>query len=548
MDPLDAASDLADLELRLVRLARAPGALRAALARVAAAVVERRAWEPLGYARLRDYAAEKLGASERHVLDLARVGRSLRDHPEFERALVTGELTFAKVRLLARVITGGASDRWLALARRLSADALSREVRRVDRDAIEGLDPASSLRRSRVEIRCSARVHRKWREAQRLCARMAGSRAGMLCAVEWVAAEVFSGLPHADATAVWIPEPLPPPTSPAVPRVEEPVPIEPAPFDSSPFLHDLEDADALALDDRLRALLRREQAVEAEIGPLLAVIWRSAVPRKLGYATLDAYALERLGLDPAKARALLRIERAAMINPSLGQAYRSGALSWVKAQELVPIVTADPEDRWASAWVERAREITVRDLRDDLERALDLLQEDPRAWREHGGLSQGPALPAQPDAIGQEIGATDSGAESDVEDCVVTLWARYEDARLFRAVLASVRRWVERRTGRLPTEGQALEVMLNHVLAEWSWEAPSRFKVFVRDDWRCVVPGCTSMRNLHDHHIEFRSQGGSDEPENRTTLCAWHHLRGVHAGIVGIEGRAPDALRFQLPG
>lgn len=55
------------------------------------------------------------------------------------------------------------------------------------------------------------------------------------------------------------------------------------------------------------------------------------------------------------------------------------------------------------------------------------------------------------------------------------------------------------------------------------------------------------MRNLHDHHIRFRSAGGGDELENRTTLCAWHHLRGVHAGLVRLEGRAPDGLRFELP-
>jgi hypothetical protein len=60
------------------------------------------------------------------------------------------------------------------------------------------------------------------------------------------------------------------------------------------------------------------------------------------------------------------------------------------------------------------------------------------------------------------------------------------------------------------------------------------------------VPGCTSYRNLHDHHIRFRSAGGSDELANRTTLCAWHHLRGVHAGIVRCTGRAPHALRFEL--
>ena len=71
-------------------------------------------------------------------------------------------------------------------------------------------------------------------------------------------------------------------------------------------------------------------------------------------------------------------------------------------------------------------------------------------------------------------------------------------------------------------------------------------RVFERDGWRCTVPGCTSYRNLHDHHIQFRSAGGSDDLANRTTLCAWHHLRGVHAGVVRIRGLAPDGLRFEL--
>ena len=88
--------------------------------------------------------------------------------------------------------------------------------------------------------------------------------------------------------------------------------------------------------------------------------------------------------------------------------------------------------------------------------------------------------------------------------------------------------------------GEALGAMLEHVLAEWRVDDVKvlrRHAIFARDRWRCVVPGCTSMRNLQDHHIVFRSADGSDEPENRVTLCAWHHLRGVHAGIVRITGR-----------
>ena len=36
----------------------------------------------------------------------------------------------------------------------------------------------------------------------------------------------------------------------------------------------------------------------------------------------------------------------------------------------------------------------------------------------------------------------------------------------------------------------------------------------------------------------FRSAGGDDALDNQTTLCAFHHQRGVYAGLVRIQGRA----------
>ena len=44
----------------------------------------------------------------------------------------------------------------------------------------------------------------------------------------------------------------------------------------------------------------------------------------------------------------------------------------------------------------------------------------------------------------------------------------------------------------------------------------------------------------------FRSAGGSDHASNLTTLCAFHHQRGVHDGTVTVSGCAPDALEFTL--
>jgi 5-methylcytosine-specific restriction endonuclease McrA len=46
-------------------------------------------------------------------------------------------------------------------------------------------------------------------------------------------------------------------------------------------------------------------------------------------------------------------------------------------------------------------------------------------------------------------------------------------------------------------------------------------KVLERDNWRCQH--CGSMRNLHVHHIIFRSQMGSDADQNLITLCSTCH-------------------------
>ena len=42
------------------------------------------------------------------------------------------------------------------------------------------------------------------------------------------------------------------------------------------------------------------------------------------------------------------------------------------------------------------------------------------------------------------------------------------------------------------------------------------------------------------------SEENSDVPENRITLCAFHHQRCLHAGRLRIRGRAPDELVFEL--
>ena len=40
--------------------------------------------------------------------------------------------------------------------------------------------------------------------------------------------------------------------------------------------------------------------------------------------------------------------------------------------------------------------------------------------------------------------------------------------------------------------------------------------------------------------------GGDNARGNRVTLCAWHHLRGIHRGVVRATGEAPADVTWEL--
>jgi hypothetical protein len=90
-------------EDRLRQLAAGVGPLRRALAAIAERLIATRAHEQLCFARISDYARERPGVSARQLQELARVHRAFAELPELERALVTNELPWSKVRLIARV-------------------------------------------------------------------------------------------------------------------------------------------------------------------------------------------------------------------------------------------------------------------------------------------------------------------------------------------------------------------------------------------------------------------------------------------------------------
>jgi hypothetical protein len=103
----------------------------------------------------------------------------------------------------------------------------------------------------------------------------------------------------------------------------------------------LDRADAFELDRRLRLAVRLEQTLDAAIAPLLRRVSSPEYEWRGAYSALSSTAREQLGMSASKARALLRLERAGDLCPELRDAYRSGCLSWVKAQCLVPLLRLD---------------------------------------------------------------------------------------------------------------------------------------------------------------------------------------------------------------
>lgn len=540
-------------EVRLARLAGAFGPLRRVLAAIAERLITTKAHERLGYARLGDYARERPGLSARQLQELARVHRALAGLPALERALLANELPWSKVRLVARVATEEDEDAWLARARVISTRQLEQEVRESARGS-ELEDPDDAVPDTRVAVRCTPAVREKWSLVREMAERVAGQRLRSGEVLELVAAEAFSVI-SIDPAFAEIPALVADRTrgsdvvdsrgadAPPAACAERAQALDLPPAIAS-LAAGLGDADAFELDRRLRHAVRLEQTLDAAIAPLLRRVTSPEYEWRDGYQTLSRYAREQLGVSASKARALLRLERAGDVCPALRDAYRGGHLSWVKAQCLLPLLLLDIPGEWRPAWIAWAKRVTVRRLEEDVERALLLRAGHDLAWHRckfHPERAQDPIPPAERQMCAPDV---------DTEATQQLAWRVPRDvAALFVAVRETLRSKLRPRYGRALTDGEAFDGLLDCALLSWTLREPGTRRpdpVIERDGYRCAVPGCTSRRSLHDHHIVFRSAGGSDAPDNRITLCAFHHQRGVHAGLLRVRGRAPDQLVFEL--
>jgi len=496
----------------LRRLARQEAVCRRVLGRLARTFLADRYHNRLAFARLGDWTRERLGLSARQVQDLARVAERLESLPAIAAAFAAGDLSWTQTRLLATAATPDSEGEWLALARDRTVRALEALVARPPADPDE-------RHRLRFSLRCPRRLRARWRQAVELARRMAGSELPLAAAAEVIAAEGLSAAPApVDDCPLREPppEPVDTPAHPGWSAVEVPIAE-----DVEKLLQLGPAGDPFMIDERLRVARRAMQRIDWQMGVLLRTFFDLRLHRAFGFPSASRYVAERLGLSGRKARALVALERGLRRTPALAAAYREGNVSWLRALTLLPVASRD------DAWVARAGEVTLRRLVAEVEWALD---------RRDAGL---PTAPPPPGATLAPVERQMCARSDDMLDADITFAAAPSVVALFRAALDAFRPAGEPRW-------KACEKLLEHVCHEWEAQPQHHDPVFARDGWRCAVPACTSRANLHDHHIRYRSAGGDNSRANRVTICAWHHLRGIHLGRIRAHGTAPHAITWEI--
>jgi hypothetical protein len=256
----------------------------------------------------------------------------------------------------------------------------------------------------------------------------------------------------------------------------------------------------LALHARLRELAGMRDRWDALVGHLSLLVTTCGLWRHMGFASMDHYAVERLGMAGRTVQQRVALERRLYWLPGLRTAMRAGRISYEKAR----VVVAHADDRTVDALIARAERIPCIALRRELE-----------AEEEAQMCTRG--------------------------DFVLRVPSRV--SMLLAAAIAAAREVA----GEWLSPGEALARMAEHFVETWKEEVSGRKtrarKVIDRDRGWCQVPGC-SKAAVHAHHVVFRSQGGGDEEENLVSLCAAHHLQGIHKGYVRVRGRAPDELEW----
>lgn len=301
--------------------------------------------------------------------------------------------------------------------------------------------------------------------------------------------------------------------------------------------------DPLAIDRHLRTLIHNQQTRHGALAELLLQARESRTWADLGFRSFSAYCRDALDVSPRFVQQMDRIRRKLASLPELRCAHRSGRVGWSKLRLLVSVCTPNNE----KAWIHHAERITLRYLEREIEAAhqrvvVDPTDDLPRPLQQVPPYGSDSAL--RPGAELWKANTSTHGAAR----CRVQIPVSLPTYAIWRSVDASI----GERLGPNAQPWERLLLLLRHFLDQWDRPAYEKWsegaEIHATFGWMCAVPGCTARRNLEQHHIVYRSQGGADDATNLVSLCARHHRYVIHEQrAVSVEGRSPHDLRWTFP-
>jgi hypothetical protein len=567
------------LERNLLRIGRAGTLVDRRLAPGLQRLRLRRLYRLLGYVRLGDCLTERLGMSLRRCQAILRLERVVESLPGLGRALQAGEVSLSKVETVAGGATAATEAFWLERARRLTVAGLREETRAARAVG----DPAAGTVKSEVcpvppagetieqdepgrlvSFSAPTSVVGVWHWTLDLVRRVAGQQEPAWRCAEYLAAEFLSGVPDRSSGGAGAPSTdVPPGASASAVAASSDASGMAAWIEACDAVRDAlasigtaadldailsgppagggdDELDAWELDAHLRRLVRLRQSLAWRQGRLLATFASLRLHRELGFGSLDDWIGDRLPMSPRRARYLISLDRRLRGLPLVADAYRRGLVSWCHTRLLVRIVAPATQSRW----IRYARQVTVRRLEDAV-----IACEVEAA--EAANIGASPLPPADPPSLHTSAPRPD-GAQTRTAPLGrqasrrIAFWAPLDVAALWDSALRACRD----AAGTRLDDWECFLLFVQALRDTWDnaddpqWKR--RYRIFERDGWRCMAPGCTSRSGLNEHHIIFRSQQGNDADDNLVTLCIGHHQEGLHANHLRCVGRAPDSLWWDL--
>jgi hypothetical protein len=352
--------------------------------------------------------------------------------------------------------------------------------------------------------------------------------------------------------------------------------------------------------ERIRELVGLEDEVERALGRLLAEMDAHDDFRGLGFTSMGEYVEERLGISRRTAERRCGILGALRHLPAIRTAYEKGEVGLRAAWLLRGILGPRPVTlEFEAAWLAQARAVTIKRLRDE-RRRLGLVSAGLIAAG--AGAIGWPASDAEWQAslrrtpglglvrvvtLGRAAGAAIPYPERDTVFLRLELPADLAEG-LLQCIDLERARLRSQATGWLasrcdggersavagvdrdpndlsPARAAAVAcVRAKQPIPPWvgiqslledfvaTWDDPKGFPKREWDatydawGWRCQAPGCTGRRRIEDHHVRYRSHGGSDAMWNQLCLCAWHHRQGEHGVLARCRGTAPLDVTWRL--